>query len=56
MAGKVNVYIAWGPTTKMGNSTIVPKEIPYFRTLLRALDFTSFFEISSENQKKFDEN
>jgi len=30
MAGKVNLFIAWGPTTKMGNSTIVPKEIPYF--------------------------
>jgi len=56
MAGKVNLYIAWGPTTKMGHSTIVPKEIPYFRTLLSALDFTSFFEIAGENMKKFDEN
>ena len=49
MEGKVNVYIAWGPTTKMGNSSIVPKEIPLFKTLKKALDFTSFFEISSEN-------
>jgi hypothetical protein len=56
MAGKVIFYIAWEPKTKMGNSKIVPKEIPYFRTLFRALDFTSFIDISSESKRKFDQN
>ncbi len=48
MEGKINLFIAWGPTTKMGNS-VIPKNIPFISYLKKFFDLITFHEFMSEN-------